>query len=74
MTEENIKPSIKQTHFLFFGSCLCCASYINLSDTVETCPSCMYSKVESMLLSDNEIYTFRYDMMLGVTLRFETNR
>jgi hypothetical protein len=32
-------------------------------DTVETCLSCMYAKVESMPVSDNEIYTFRYDMI-----------
>ncbi len=79
MTEENNKSGFKQTKFLVCGSCFWCASYINVRDTVETCPSCMYGKVESMPLSDNEIYTFRYDTIRydtirGVTLEFASNR
>jgi hypothetical protein len=35
---------------------------------------CMYGKVESMPLSDKEIYTFDYDLTSGVTLSFSSNR
>ncbi|HMH09767.1 MAG TPA: hypothetical protein VK553_03605 [Candidatus Nitrosopolaris rasttigaisensis] len=45
-----------------------------MRDTVEKCPSCMNGKVESMPLSDKEIYTFRYDAIRGVTLAFKSNR
>jgi len=64
----------KQIHFLLCGSCFWCASYIDLRNTVEKCPSCMNGKVESMPLSDKEIYTFRYDAIRGVTFAFKSNR
>ena len=46
-----------QPHFLLCGSCYWCASYFNLRGRVKTCPSCMNGKVESLPISDNEIYT-----------------
>jgi hypothetical protein len=64
----------KQIHFLLCGSCFWCASYLDLCETVEKCPSCMNDKVESMPVSDKEIYTFGYDAMRGVTLAFKSNR
>jgi hypothetical protein len=58
-TEERneMKLTFEQPHFLLCGSCYWCASYLNLGGRVETCPSCMNGKVESMPISDNEIYT-----------------
>jgi hypothetical protein len=50
MTEENIKSGLKKNSSLF----LVCVVH-NVRDTVETCPSGMYGKVESTPLSDNEI-------------------
>jgi hypothetical protein len=75
-TEERngIKSTFEQPHFLLCGSCYWCASSISLLGTVEICPSCMNGKVESMPLSDKEIYTFRYDSIRGVTLAFKSNR
>jgi hypothetical protein len=73
-TEERneMKLAFRQPHFLLCSSCFWCASYLNFRDTVEVCPSCVNGKVESMPLSDNEIYTFRYDVIRGVTLEFRT--
>jgi len=75
-TEERneMKLTFEQPHFLLCGSCYWCASYLNLRGRVETCPSCMNGKVESMPLSDKEIYTFRYDAIRGVTFAFKSNR
>jgi hypothetical protein len=58
-TEERngMKLTFEQPHFLLCGSCYWCASYLNLRGRVETCPSCMNGKVESLPISDNEIYT-----------------
>ena len=73
-TEERngMKLTFKQPHFLLCNSCLWCASDLNMRGTVEICPSCMNGKVESMPISDNEIYTFRYNAIRGVTLEFRT--
>jgi hypothetical protein len=73
-TEERngIKSTFEQPHFLLCGSCYWCASYFSLRGTVEICPSCMNGKVESMPISDNEIYTFHYSATRGVTLEFRT--
>jgi hypothetical protein len=75
-TEERneMKLTFKQPHFLLCSSCFWCASYLNFRGTVEVCPSCVNGKVESMPLSDKEIYTFRYDAIRGVTLAFKSNR
>jgi hypothetical protein len=58
-TEERneMKLTFEQPHFLLCGSCYWCASYLNLRGRVETCPSCMNGKVESMPIFDKEIYT-----------------
>jgi hypothetical protein len=69
---NEMKLDFRQPHFLLCSSCFWCASYLNFRGTVEVCPSCMNGKVESMPLSDKEIYTFRYDAIRGVTLEFMT--
>jgi hypothetical protein len=45
---NGIKSTFEQPYFLLCGSCYWCASYLNLRGRVETCPSCMNGKVESM--------------------------
>jgi len=40
----------------------------------EGCPSCVDGLVESIPISDNEIYNFRHDAIRGVTLEFTLNR
>ena len=69
---NEMKLTFKQPHFLLCSSCFWCASDLNLRGTVEICPSCMNGKVESMPISDNEIYTFHYSATRGVTLEFRT--
>ena len=73
-TEERneMKWTFEQPHFLLCNSCFWCASDLNLRGTVEICPSCLNGKVESMPISDNEIYTFHYSATRGVTLEFRT--
>jgi hypothetical protein len=73
-TEEwnEMKLTFEQPHFLLCGSCYWCASYLSLRGTVEICPSCKNGIVESMPISDNEIYTFHYNATRGVTLEFRT--
>ena len=68
-----IKSTFEQPHFLLCGSCYWSASSISLLGTVDLlCPSCLNGKVESMSISDNEIYTFSYNAIRGVTLKFRT--
>ena len=73
-TEERneMKLTFKQPYFLLCSSCFWCASYLEWGGTVEICPSCINGKVESMPISDTEIYTFCYDAIRGVTLEFRT--
>jgi hypothetical protein len=74
-TEERneMKLTFKQPHFLLCSSCFWSASYLNFRGTVDPlCPSCLNGKVESMSISDNEIYTFSYNAIRGVTLEFRT--
>lgn len=69
---NGIKSNFEQAHFLLCSSCFWCASYLSLRGTVEMCPACLDGKVESMPISDNEVCTFRYDAIRGVTLEFGT--
>ena len=62
-----------KSRFLLCESCFWCASCINLSFNVEKCPLCINGNVESMPLSDKEIYRFSYDSVRGVTLEFGRN-
>jgi hypothetical protein len=69
-TEERneMKLTFKQPHFLLCSSCFWCASDLNLRGIVERCPSCMNGKVESMPISNNEIYTFRHNVTPRIAL------
>ncbi|MDQ6666856.1 MAG: hypothetical protein M3Y53_01365 [Thermoproteota archaeon] len=60
----------KEIHFLLCESCFWCASCLNITKTVTRCPSCSDARLESMSISDNEIYKFGYDPARGVTLEF----
>jgi hypothetical protein len=40
--------------------------------SVEVCPSCMNSELDSMPLSFDETYTFSYDVRSGITMKFGT--
>jgi hypothetical protein len=69
---NEMKLAFKQPHFLLCSSCFWCASNLNMHGTVEICPSCTNGKVESMPISNTEIYTFDYNAIRGVTLEFRT--
>jgi hypothetical protein len=47
---------------------------LRTSTGIEKCPACIHGKVESMPISDKEVYVFSYDVIRGVTLEFITNR
>ena len=55
---DNTKIS-KQTHFLLCETCLWCASYLRRKGRVESIP-----------ISDNDVYSFDYDPKRGITLEF----
>jgi hypothetical protein len=60
-------------HFLLCESCYWCASQsinCNISDRIIGCPSCNSSKIESMPVSDGEIYRFDHDPKRGISLEF----
>jgi hypothetical protein len=64
-------------HFLFCDSCFWCASQSNNSNTnsiINECPSCKSNQIESMPISQNEVYDFSYDPIRGVTLAFSKSR
>jgi len=62
----------KQTHFLLCGTCLWCASYLrrNYGSRISKCPACNEGKVESIPISDNDVYRLDYDPKRGITLEF----
>ena len=61
----------ERINFLLCESCFWCASYFNsYRKEVSKCPTCGRANVESMPISHDEIYTFNYDPLHGVTLRF----
>ena len=61
----------KEIHFLLCESCFWCASCLNVAErTVTKCPSCTDARLESMPISDNEIYKFEYNPVRGVILEF----
>jgi hypothetical protein len=78
-----IKPEItskknivrQKIDFLFCGSCFWCASYFNnYIQVVTKCPSCSSSNVESMPISNDEVYTFSHNRTRGITLKFSKPR
>lgn len=67
---NNIKP-LRRTYFLLCNSCFWCASYIDVDKRVITdWPCCNNAKLESMPISDKEVYKFEYHPNRGVTLEF----
>ncbi|HXX97300.1 MAG TPA: hypothetical protein VEL11_09320 [Candidatus Bathyarchaeia archaeon] len=60
----------RQIHFLLCKTCYWCASDIGSKSMLTECPSCNSVEVESMPLSDKELYKFGYHPKRGVTLEF----
>ena len=64
-------------HFLLCESCFWCVSQSNNCNTcniINECPSCKSNQIESMPISQNEVYNFSYDPIRGVTLAFSKPR
>ena len=61
--------------FLFCGLCFWCASqFNNYIQVVTKCPSCSSNNVESMPISNDEVYTFSHNRTRGITLEFSKPR
>jgi hypothetical protein len=67
-------PTRNQIDFLLCPSCYWCASCFSYSEIVTRCPTCDNDNVESMPISNDELYTFSHDGNRGVTLEFSKNR
>lgn len=63
-----------QIDFLLCPSCFWCASNFNYSKVAIRCPTCSRDNVESMPISNDELYTYSHDGNHGVTLEFSKNR
>ena len=85
LSSPKIKPEItsnksivrQKIDFLFCGSCFWCASYFNnYIQVITKCPSCSSSSdnVESMPISNDEVYTFSHNRTRGITLKFSKPR
>jgi len=42
----------------------------NYGTTISKCPTCNKGRVESIPISDNDVYRFDYDPKRGITLEF----
>jgi hypothetical protein len=60
----------RQIHFLLCNTCYWCASEIGSKSMFSECPSCNSVEVESMPISDKELYKFDYHPKRGLTLEF----
>jgi predicted Zn-ribbon and HTH transcriptional regulator len=67
-------PTHNQIDFLLCPSCYWCASHFNYSKVATRCPTCSSDNVESMPISNDELYTFGHDGNRGVTLEFSKSR
>lgn len=58
LKKERIKMrrNLNKIRFILCESCFWCASCLNLGVKVDRCPICDICKVESMQVSDNELY------------------
>jgi hypothetical protein len=60
--------------FIMCQSCFWCASYINqsrvLMPIVNKCPLCYDSRIESMPISNDDIYRLNYNRTSGLVLKF----
>lgn len=60
-----------ERNFVMCKSCFWCASFLNCKyKSLNGCPSCMNSELESIPIGLDETYTFHYDPLQGVSLRF----
>jgi hypothetical protein len=57
-------------NFLLCGACFWCASYLSCTRTVTRCPTCDSDNVESLPISNDEVYTFSYNGNRGITLEY----
>ena len=82
-SSPRIKPEITSKRnevrdkidFLLCGSCLWCASHFNnYIEVVTKCPSCSSNNVESIPISNDEVYTFSHNRSRGITLEFSKPR
>ena len=77
-TSPKIKPetisrnneSRGKINFLLCGACFWCASYLNYMRVVTRCPTCDTDNVESLPISNGEVYTFSNNGNRGITLEF----
>ena len=63
----------KAVYFLLCESCFWSASYLSnifgsKTKLITRCPLCNTQTIESMLISDNDVYRFEYNMKQGVVL------
>ena len=74
---SNIGKRISSTvYFLLCKSCFWSASYLSnifgsKTKPITHCPLCNTQTIESMPISDNDVYRFEYNMKQGVELEFE---
>ena len=64
-------------NFLLCEACFWCASQSNNCNTnniITECPSCKSNQIESMPISQGEIYTFSHNRIRGITLKFSNHR
>jgi hypothetical protein len=72
---EDNKKILKQKYFLICKSCLWSSSSYLLSsiDKFSRCPICHQDEIESLPLSDDEVYKFDYSSKRGISLEFKKN-
>ena len=60
-----------ERNFVMCKSCFWCASILNSRyRSLNECPSCINSELESIPIGLDETYTFHYDPLQGVSLGF----
>jgi hypothetical protein len=67
-------PSHHRIDFVLCPSCFWCASYFDCSGGTTRCLGCGSNNVESLPISNGEVYTFSLNRNRGVTLHFSKNR
>jgi hypothetical protein len=72
---EDNKKILIQKNFLICKLCLWSSSSYFLSniDTFSRCPVCHQDEIESLPLSDDEVYKLDYGSKRGISLEFKKN-
>jgi hypothetical protein len=72
---EDNKKIPKRKYFLICKSCLWSSSsyLLNNIDKFSRCPTCHQDEMESLPLSDDEVYKFDYNSKPGISLEFKKN-